>query len=203
MEVLHRITTLIRHNGWSEREFLRRLGMNEGALRDWRSGKSSTYKKHLNRIAAILGTSTDYLSGETENPHEQPQNGMIAVPVFLDLPAQGGNGIPIAYESVEKATLESEAHEYAYLVATDDSMSPLILLQDKALVRLGECGDDGKVSVISIDDGPATMRRVKRDKSGSITLTCVNPYYPPKSFPKEEAGRIRALGRVIRILREL
>ena len=67
MDIIDRILILIKKNGWSVREFERRLGKSTGTFNAWKSCKASP-EKHLARIAKILYTTESYLRGETDDP---------------------------------------------------------------------------------------------------------------------------------------
>jgi len=71
MDTVARIAKKIKDNGWSESEFARRLGKNQSIMRDWRRGSSSP-EKHIEYIARVLGTTSAYLHGETDDPASIP-----------------------------------------------------------------------------------------------------------------------------------
>ncbi len=61
MDTLYKILSLIKKNGLSDNEFTKKAGLNKSAVSDWKSGKTSSYNKHLPKIAEVLGVTTDYL----------------------------------------------------------------------------------------------------------------------------------------------
>lgn len=68
MEPLDRIIALIKNRKIPEAEFALSLSLNRNAVNDWKSGKSKSYMKHIDRIAEYFGVSTDYLLCKTDNP---------------------------------------------------------------------------------------------------------------------------------------
>lgn len=72
MDTLDRIALRITEKGWSKSEFLRRMDMTTGTFADWRSGRSSSYEKHISRIAEVLDTSVEYLQGKTDQKEKTP-----------------------------------------------------------------------------------------------------------------------------------
>lgn len=42
---------------------------NANVISDWRAGRSKSYAKQLPKIAEFLGTTVDYLTGVTDDPH--------------------------------------------------------------------------------------------------------------------------------------
>ena len=67
MIITERIRQLVKINGWSLREFFRRLELDNTTMKAWEKGTASP-EKHLPQIALILGTTVDYLRGETDDP---------------------------------------------------------------------------------------------------------------------------------------
>lgn len=61
MDTLYKILQLIKKNGLTENEFTKKVGLNKSAVSDWKSGKTSSYNKHLPKIAEVLDVSIDYL----------------------------------------------------------------------------------------------------------------------------------------------
>lgn len=56
--------------GVSTRDICDYLGLNIQAFTSWKSGKNSSYMKHLPQIADYLGVSVDYLLGKGPAPSE-------------------------------------------------------------------------------------------------------------------------------------
>ena len=44
------------------------LGLGKTAFTGWKSGKNTSYNKHIGKIAEFFGVSTDYLLGRTDEP---------------------------------------------------------------------------------------------------------------------------------------
>ena len=44
------------------------LGLNKNAYSDWKIGRTTSYTKHLSRIAEFFGVTVDYLLGKEEKP---------------------------------------------------------------------------------------------------------------------------------------
>jgi len=68
MDILDRIDLLRIERGWSKSELLRRVGLPNNAIAEWAKGRNRSYLKHLSKIADALGTSSEFLRGETEDP---------------------------------------------------------------------------------------------------------------------------------------
>jgi len=68
MGILDRMDGLRKERGWSRSELLRRVGLPNNAMAEWAKGRNRSYLKHLGKIAEALGTSAEYLRGETADP---------------------------------------------------------------------------------------------------------------------------------------
>ena len=66
MDMFDRMDELIKNRGWTRSEFLRRIGLNPSAMKDWRLKKSSP-EKHMKKIESVLCTTEAYLRGETDD----------------------------------------------------------------------------------------------------------------------------------------
>jgi repressor LexA len=89
-----------------------------------------------------------------------------------------------------------EGYDYFWLTVTGDSMEPELHDGDRVLVREQETLDSECIAVVRIDgeDGVVKKVRIDRDK---ITLTSINPYYPPRIFEREEMNNIAVVGKVV------
>ena len=61
---IERILNLLKTKGIKDKD----IGIYSSALSEWKSGKSVSYKKHIDKIAEYLGVSVDYLLGRTDDP---------------------------------------------------------------------------------------------------------------------------------------
>ena len=67
MTVGERIDALLREKGWSQAQLGKRVGVSTQAIWKLVSGNGQG-SKHLHKIARELGTTPEYLTGETDNP---------------------------------------------------------------------------------------------------------------------------------------
>lgn len=65
---IERILNLLKTKGIKDKDFVSSIGIYSSALSEWKSGKSVSYKKHIDKIAEYLGVSVDYLLGRTDDP---------------------------------------------------------------------------------------------------------------------------------------
>lgn len=95
----------------------------------------------------------------------------------------------------------SEGYEYFWLEVKGDSMEPELREGDLVLVREQEILDSACYAVVIVDDEDGLVKYVDVKKGTKITLTSVNPYYPPRVFEKTDANRVRIVGKVIEVKR--
>jgi len=65
---LERILNLLKQKGIKDQILIQAIGLNKSAMSDWKSGRSKSYKKHIDKIADYLGVSSDYLLGRSDDP---------------------------------------------------------------------------------------------------------------------------------------
>lgn len=93
-----------------------------------------------------------------------------------------------------------EGYQYFWLSVIGDSMEPELRENDLVLVREQKVLERECYAVVRIDDEDGVVKRVKVE-ADKITLTSVNPYYPPREFCKEDMNRISIVGPVLEVKR--
>lgn len=93
-----------------------------------------------------------------------------------------------------------EGYDYFWLNVKGDSMEPELHDGDRVLVRKQKALERECYAVVRIDDEDGVVKRVKVE-ADKITLTSVNPYYPPREFCKEDMNRISIVGPVLEVKR--
>ena len=63
MNTLEKIIKLLDEQGKTQKDITDHLGLKKSAFTKWKSGRNTSYIKHIGKIAAFLGTSADYLLG--------------------------------------------------------------------------------------------------------------------------------------------
>lgn len=98
---LTRILGLLKQKGIKDKDLIDGIGLNKSAISDWKSGRSKSYKRHIDKIADYLDISTEYLLGRSEDPSPRPEDAVIVRGDFVG---------PVSPE--EKAWLESVLDAY-------------------------------------------------------------------------------------------
>jgi repressor LexA len=89
-------------------------------------------------------------------------------------------------------------NRYALQVKGDSMIDAGILDGDLAVIERCDTADDGAIVVALIDDEEATLKRLRRLKSGRIKLIAENPDIPPMIYA---AKRVRIQGVLVCQLR--
>ncbi len=89
-------------------------------------------------------------------------------------------------------------NRYALQVKGDSMIDAGILDGDLVVIERRDTADDGAIVVALIDDEEATLKRLKRLKSGRIKLIAANPEVPPLTYA---AKRVRIQGVLVCQLR--
>jgi repressor LexA len=96
----------------------------------------------------------------------------------------------------------SEKDKYIWVRVQGDSMFPKIEDGDKILIRLQDSVDSGQVGIVLIDGEEAVVKKINYD-TDYIELISFNPYYPPRRFEGSDVQRIRVVGLVREVNKEL
>lgn len=77
MGTLDKILDLLREQNKKQIELTNYLGISKNVFTSWKSGKNTSYTKHIGKIAEFLDVSTDYLLGKTDIRKNPSENGEI------------------------------------------------------------------------------------------------------------------------------
>ena len=206
MTKIPKLFELMKVSKTTAKELSTAVGVSQGNISDWKSGRSTPSALVLSKLAEYFGVSTDYLLG-AEKPLESNVDGITSKNIYR---------VPL-YESVSAgfgAYADSQIREYyevyveSHFVAKNtiairvkgDSMYPKIEDGDVILVqREGEV-KSGDIGVALIGD-EAFVKKIEYDKKG-LRLISINPEYPPKIFDGKDAEQVKIVGRVYRIIKE-
>ena len=192
--------------GLSQTEFADKLGMNARTYASYERGERDISTAVLLNICKALNISSDTLLGnsKTKSTHSKPQTAIEIRANTVPVPLVGRVAAGLschAEDNIEGYILTDseilhEGYDYFWLTVTGDSMEPELHDGDRVLVREQETLDSECIAVVRIDgeDGVVKKVRIDRDK---ITLTSVNPYYPPRIFEREEMNNIAVVGKVV------
>lgn len=204
MDIVDRIFSLADSQFDEQRKFAYAMNTTPSVISAWRMRKSASYNKRLPQIAAVLGTTVEYLISGQER---SASTNAVRIPVLGTIPA----GIPI--EAIEDvldweeipSSWTNGAREYFGLRVKGDSMYPKYLEGDTVILRKQSTCDSGDDCAVLVNGGEATLKQVLLRDGGSVELHPINPAYPPRTYtPAEvEAIPVQIIGVVVELRRKI
>ena len=108
----------------------------------------------------------------------------------------------ISLTELDDIMIMLEKDKYIWVNVEGDSMSPLIDDGSKILIRMQESVDSGQIAVVLIDNEEAVVKKVEYG-SDFVVLISINPYYPPRRFEGSDVLRVRVVGVVKEVSKQL
>lgn len=203
--IVNRLKESIEKSGLSYVELERITKIAKSSIQRYASG--STKKIPIDAIQSIaraVGVSAAYIMGWESNVSPLPSNKIFMRPLYNSVAAGFGapaeNTIVSYIPTFINNSLEKD--KYIWVNVEGDSMSPLIDDGSKILIRMQESVDSGQIAVVLIDNEEAVVKKVEYG-TDYVTLISVNPYYPPRKFEGREVLRVRVVGVVKEVSKEL
>ncbi|WP_337465705.1 S24 family peptidase [Megasphaera sp.] len=198
-----RLKMLREEKGLTQKDLAEKLSLTPKAISFYELGSREPSGDALIRMAHILGTTTDYLLGNSTTKEADQKVGRgVRIPVLGRVVA----GIPIeAVEEIldyEEITPELAASgEFFALKIRGHSMEPRMMEGDVVIVRRQDDVDSGDVAIVLVNGDEATVKRVKKQEDG-ITLIATNTsVYEPHYYSNKEIEElpVRILGKVVEL----
>ena len=121
MVILDNIFKLLKEQGKTQVELAQFLGISKNSITEWRHGRNRSYEKYLYQIAAYLGTTPEYLKGETDVKYVNTVNGNNNI--------VGNNGsVTVAYGGLTEQ--EQELVELFRALSTINKAKALIYISE-------------------------------------------------------------------------
>ena len=183
---------------YSQEQIARKLGLTQGSVSSWETGRNNPEASQLAELAKILGVSVEDFFDES--PHRDLDAINItrrAVPILGSI--HGGKPITPDTEPDGYADLPDGIRADFALRCTGDSMSPLILAGDLVLIRKQPDVEEGQIAAVSID-GETTLKHVYHQAEG-LLLIAENSKYKPISAPFTPDREIIIYGLAVGYLR--
>lgn len=174
-------------------------------LNDVKRHEGSMPQEYIDKIAALLSTTSEYLCDETDDPEIPPKSGtrrVRRIPVFGNVAA----GVPIdAITDIEdyEEMWDDDASKYGELFALrikGDSMEPKISNGDIVIVRAQPDVDNGETAIVCINGAQATCKKIQKTPEGLMLLS-TNPKYDPMFYTWRQVEElpITVLGKVVEL----
>lgn len=198
-----RLKMLREEKGLTQKDLAEKLSLTPKAISFYELGSREPSGDALIRMAHILGTTTDYLLGNSTTKEADQKVGRgVRIPVLGRVVA----GIPIeAVEEIldyEEITPELAATgEFFALKIRGHSMEPRMMEGDVVIVRRQDDVESGDVAIVLVNGNEATVKRVKKQEDG-ITLIANNiSVYEPHYYSNKEIEElpVRILGKVVEL----
>lgn len=199
-ETLIRIFELMKAQGKKNAELARAAGVTPQRVTDWKAGRISSYNRCLDKIAAYLGVSVDYLL-TGKNVGIYSMEGILPV-ASKKVPLLGeiacGEPIYITEEHEVSVPLGRDIVADFALIAKGDSMIDAHIHDgDMVFVRHCDMVENGKIAVVVIGD-EATLKRVYYSpEKERLVLMPENPAYQPMVYVGAELEQVRIMGQAI------
>ena len=197
---LDRLNERIESSGKTRTHICARLGKPQYFITNIFRRKTEVPPDIQKALARELGTTVEYLNGETDDPSPVAKKG-IKIPVYGQVAA----GIPIDaitdIEDYEEITTEMSATgEFAALRIHGDSMEPRIWDGDIVIVRLQDTAETGDTAIVIINGDTATCKKIKKTPEG-VMLIPLNQKYEPLFYTNSEIETlpVRIWGKVVEV----
>ncbi len=203
------IKSLRKSKGLTQEELGNMIGVKKAAVQKWESGMVQNLKRNtIKQLSDIFEVSPASFI-DNDDPIESnatilPQEKIRMIPVYESVSAGFGayadnyilEYIPLFISSDE------EAHNTLCIKVQGNSMYPKIEDGDSIQVLKQDWCESGQVAIVLIDDENAVVKKVEYDKS-SITLLSFNPEYAPRVFKGAERDRLKILGIVRKVIKDI
>lgn len=151
--------------------------------------------EQLTDIYSQITTLKDYVK-EIEVMEEE-----IEVPIYGTVPA----GVPIDAVEDIKGTVKISKDwirgdkEFMGLEIQGDSMYPMFIEGDTVIIEKTPEFNSGDIAVVYVNGYEATVKKIKRNTDGTVTLIPINPMYPKKTYgPGDEPIKVLGIVRELR-----
>ena len=207
-----RIYKVRTEKGLTQSELANRAGYkSRSTIAKIESGERDAPQSMIVALAKALGTTPSYLMGWDDNakPIENntvvlPQDKIRMIPVYESVSAGFGayaDNYIVEYMPLYIFSNEEAANTMCIMVK-GDSMFPKIEDGDKIQVLKQDWAENGQVVVALIDGDNAVVKKIEYTKN-SIRLISFNPEYIPREFVGPERDRIKIIGVVKTVIKQL
>ena len=196
--------------GMNQEELAKKIGCAKSTISMYENGAREPNFETLEAIADIFNVDMSTLIDRKQSQNQNnsitilPSNKIFMRPLYDSVAAGIGavadNTILTYIPTFISNSMEKDM--YIWVNVQGDSMSPLIDDGSKILIRMQDSVDSGQIAVILIDNEEAVVKKVEYG-TDYVTLISINPYYPPRCFEGKEVLRLRVVGLVKEVSKEL
>lgn len=192
--------------GLTLKQIADKIGVTEATVQRWESGNIKSLRQgRISQLAEILHTTPAVLMGwEEDNIVILDDYKYYEVPRYDSIAAGFGviaDSQPIGTDLLPFKSLY-DASETMTIKVTGDSMYPKIEDGDVIAVKKQTSVDSGTVAAVLIDGQDAVVKKVTYGDDW-IILHSFNPEYMDREFRGADVQRIRIMGKVTKIIKEM
>lgn len=214
MSIGDRIKARRKAVGLSVDELAERLGKNRATVYRYESNDIEKLPTTvLEPLAKVLDTTPAYLMGWEDNtPAVEsnatmlPDSNVRMIPVYESVSAGFGahaENMVVDYMPLYIVS-DSEAENTLIIRVEGDSMYPKIEDGDSIQVLRQDFAENGQVAVLLIDGEDAVVKQFFHDPDAkTVTLHSFNPDYKDRVFEGIEITKLRILGLVRRVIKDI
>lgn len=206
MSIGENIKKLRESHKLTQEEFGKIVGVTDKAVSSWETGAKAPRMGVIQKISDYFNINKSAILDDPieSNATILPQEKIRMIPVYESVSAGFGayadnyilEYIPLFISSDE------EAHNTLCIKVQGNSMYPKIEDGDSIQVLKQDWCESGQVAIVLIDGETAVVKKVQYDKS-SITLLSFNPEYAPRVFKGAERDRLKILGIVRKVIKDI
>lgn len=180
-------------------DLVEKTNIDKSLISNYLKGKYKAKQDNLYLLAKVLNVNEAWLMGydvPMERNSEDILNKIGAIPIsdidVTNIPLLGT--VKAGYDYLAQENVidyisfkvdGTDKENYYALNVVGDSMTPLFDNGDTVIVHKQNDFENGDNCVVLINGEEATIKKVYKDNTG-IELKAVNPYYPPRTFSKED-----------------
>lgn len=210
-EFVDRLNRAIASSGKNQAEVAREAGMAPARITDYLKKRYVPKNDGLHALAKVLGVDADWLAGEDEKTVSIVNNISGKTPIRIPVIGAIAGGVPLEARQFEidendPSTWEdipSEwtlgGREFFALKVSGDSMEPEI--SDGTIAIIEKCYNwhNNSVMAVYVNGYNATLKKVKIEPNGILSLIPFNHQHETRIFTPEEVDRVpvRPLGLLV------
>lgn len=187
-----------------------KIGVRNATVQRYESGEIKNIKHEtIVKLAELFGVTPSELMGwktaDTAAPPLRPQKKGVRIPVYSSIAA----GAPLEdSEVIDYEEIDAElacTGEFFALLIRDESMQPVLFVDDIVIVRKQATAETGDIAVILIDGDAATVKKIHRNHGGVMLIGYNAAIYEPHFYTNDEIESlpVQILGKVIELRRKL
>ncbi|MGB7594473.1 MAG: XRE family transcriptional regulator [Erysipelotrichaceae bacterium] len=196
MELKERIRILRERNDMTQEDLGNKLGISLKTISSWETGRSEPRMGMIEKMSSIFGVRKSDIIGEVRSKNIIPVIGKVVA----GLPIEAVQEI-IDYEEISPEL--AKTGDFFALQINGDSMQPIIIDGDIAIVRKQSDIESGQIGIVLVNGNDATVKKIIKRETG-IMLVPFNSNYEPIVYSEYEIQSIpvEIVGRVIEIRRK-